>query len=201
MKLVKTFGRTAKTAAALVEALEQRGSVNTAKVEQTVAAIIDDVRLHGDAGLRTYAARFDGLAANAPLLVSPAEMKAAWDATAPALKTAMKLAQANIRAFAEAQMPAEWNLSPTTGVSTGQIVRPLASVGCYVPGGRYPLPSTLLMTVTPAQVAGVERIVVHAVADRAVQYAYHRFESASAAICDTWLPLSTRRLSSRHEAS
>src|SRR5438270_13569311 len=46
------------------------------------------------------------------------------------------------------------------GVKTGQIVRPLESVGCYVPGGRYPLPSTLLMTVTPAQVAGVERVVV-----------------------------------------
>jgi histidinol dehydrogenase len=160
MKLVKTFGRTAKTAAALIEALEQRGSVNTAKVEQTVAAIVDDVRQQGDAGLRKYASRFDGLAVDDPLLVSAAEMKAAWDATAPTLQAAMKLAQANIRAFAEAQKPAEWMIAPVTGVSTGQIVRPLASVGCYVPGGRYPLPSTLLMTVTPAQVAGVRRIVV-----------------------------------------
>ena len=54
----------------------------------------------------------------------------------------------------------EWSFEPAAGVSVGQIVRPLESVGCYVPGGRYPLPSTLLMTVTPAQVAGVERIVV-----------------------------------------
>ena len=71
-----------------------------------------------------------------------------------------EVAQANIRAFAEAQRPKEWTISPADGVKTGQIVRPLGSVGCYVPGGRYPLPSTLLMTVTPAQVAGVERIVV-----------------------------------------
>jgi histidinol dehydrogenase len=72
----------------------------------------------------------------------------------------MRAAQANIRAFAEAQKPKEWSIAPAAGVTTGQIVRPLESVGCYVPGGRYPLPSTLLMTVTPAQVAGVERIVV-----------------------------------------
>ena len=87
-------------------------------------------------------------------------MKAAWEATAPELQAAMQVAQANIRAFAEAQKPKEWTISPVAGVKTGQIVRPLGSVGCYVPGGRYPLPSTLLMTVTPAQVAGVERIVV-----------------------------------------
>ena len=54
---------------------------------------------------------------------------------------------------AESQLPKEWTISPAEGVKTGQIVRPLGSVGCYVPGGRYPLPSTLLMTATPAQVA------------------------------------------------
>jgi histidinol dehydrogenase len=70
------------------------------------------------------------------------------------------MAQANIRAFAEKQLPRAWSFRPTEGMEVGQIVRPLGSVGCYVPGGRYPLPSTLLMTVTPAQVAGVERIVV-----------------------------------------
>jgi histidinol dehydrogenase len=72
----------------------------------------------------------------------------------------MRLAQANIRAFAEKQMPRAWSFRPAEGMEVGQVVRPLDSVGCYVPGGRYPLPSTLLMTVTPAQVAGVERIVV-----------------------------------------
>jgi histidinol dehydrogenase len=87
-------------------------------------------------------------------------MRSAWDATSEELKAAMRLAQANIRAFAEKQLPRAWSFRPSEGMEVGQIVRPLGSVGCYVPGGRYPLPSTLLMTVTPAQVAGVERIVV-----------------------------------------
>jgi histidinol dehydrogenase len=160
MKLVRTFGRGKAAAQALVEALERRGSLNTSKVEKTVTAIVTDVRKRGDAGLRKYAAKFDGLPAGAALLVSREEMKAAWEATPPELQTAMRMAQANIRAFAEKQKPAEWTITVGAGVTTGQIVRPLESVGCYVPGGRYPLPSTLLMTVTPAQVAGVERIVV-----------------------------------------
>jgi histidinol dehydrogenase len=160
MKLVRTFGRTTQAAVAMIEALEQRGVVSTAKVEPVVRRILADVREGGDAALRRYAAKFDRLAQAAPLLVSRQEMQAAWKATSPELQTAMRVAQANIRAFAEAQRPAEWSISPAPGVSTGQIVRPLASVGCYVPGGRYPLPSTLLMTVTPAQVAGVERVVV-----------------------------------------
>jgi histidinol dehydrogenase len=160
MKLVRTFGRGKATATALIEALEQRGSVSTAKVEPVVQRILADVRKGGDAALRRYAAKFDGLKPGSALMVSREEMKAAWEATAPELQAAMQMAQANIRAFAETQKPKEWMISPAAGVSTGQIVRPLGSVGCYVPGGRYPLPSTLLMTVTPAQVAGVERIVV-----------------------------------------
>ena len=160
MKLVRTFGRSAKAAAALIESLEQRGAVSTAKVEPVVRQILADVRKGGDAALRKYAAKFDGLAKGASLLVSREEMQAAWEATAPALQAAMMVARGNILAFAEAQKPQEWNIEPAKGVTVGQIVRPLGSVGCYVPGGRYPLPSTLLMTVTPAQVAGVERIVV-----------------------------------------
>ncbi len=160
MKLVKTFGRGKARADGMIRALELRGALNTSKVEKTVTAIVTDVRKRGDAALRNYAAKFDGLKPGAALLVSHEEMKAAWEATAPELQSAMRAAQANIRAFAERQKPAEWSFEPVAGVTTGQIVRPLESVGCYVPGGRYPLPSTLLMTVTPAQVAGVERIVV-----------------------------------------
>jgi histidinol dehydrogenase len=160
MKLVRTFGRGKSAAQALIEALERRGSLNTSKVEKTVTMIVTDVRKLGDVGLRRYAAKFDGLPADADLRVSREQMKAAWEAAAPELKAAMRAAQANIRAFAEKQKPGEWSFAANEGVSTGQIVRPLESVGCYVPGGRYPLPSTLLMTVTPAQVAGVPRIVV-----------------------------------------
>jgi histidinol dehydrogenase len=125
-----------------------------------VRRILANVRRRGDAALRNYAAQFDSLQPATPLLVSRDEMKTAWKSTAPELQTAMRAAQANIRSFASAQRPKEWTIAPSPGVATGQLVRPLESVGCYVPGGRYPLPSTLLMTVTPAQVAGVARIVV-----------------------------------------
>ena len=160
MRVVKTFGRGAKSAAALIEKLEQRGATNTARVEPVVRRILADVRKGGDAALLRYAARFDGLRKTSSLLVPREEMKAAWEVISPKLQAAMMVARGNILAFAEVQLPQEWMISPTAGVRTGQIVRALDSVGCYVPGGRYPLPSTLLMTVTPAQVAGVERIVV-----------------------------------------
>ena len=160
MKLVRTFGRGKATATALIETLERRGAVSTARVEPVVRRILAEVRKNGDRALLKYAAEFDGLAKRQALLVSREEMKTAWDDTAPELQAAMMVARGNILAFAEAQLPQEWTISPVDGVKTGQIVRPLQSVGCYVPGGRYPLPSTLLMTVTPAQVAGVERIVV-----------------------------------------
>jgi histidinol dehydrogenase len=160
MKLVKTFGRGKAAADALIESLERRGAVNTARVEPVVRRILAAVRKGGDRALLKYAAELDGLRKGQPLLVSREEMKAAWDSTTPALQAAMMVARGNILAFAEAQLPREWTISPMDGVRTGQIVRPLGSVGCYVPGGRYPLPSTLLMTVIPSQVAGVERIVV-----------------------------------------
>ena len=86
-------------------------------------------------------------------------MQLAWESTPEPLRQALKTAARNIRAFAARQRPKDFDLMPAPGVTTGQRVIPLASVGCYVPSGRYPLPSTLLMTVIPAQVAGVERIV------------------------------------------
>jgi histidinol dehydrogenase len=160
MRLVKTFGRSKTAADVLIETLERRGAVNTARVEPVVRRILAEIRKNGDRALLKYAAEFDGLEKGQGLLVSRDEMKAAWEETTPKLQAAMMVARGNILAFAEAQSPQEWTISPGAGVKTGQIVRPLSSVGCYVPGGRYPLPSTLLMTVTPAQVAGVERIVV-----------------------------------------
>ena len=160
MRILKTFGETGCEAREAIAQLEQRGAANTAKVDAIVRGILDDVRTRGDAAVRELSAKFDGLDADAFLLVSREEMQAAWDETSEELKAAMRLAQANIRAFAEKQLPRAWSFRPAEGMEVGQIVRALGSVGCYVPGGRYPLPSTLLMTVTPAQVAGVERIVV-----------------------------------------
>jgi histidinol dehydrogenase len=160
MRILKTFGESAQAARETIAQLERRGATNTAKVDATVQGILADVRERGDEAVREYSARFDGLGAEASLLVSREEMFAAWEDISEELKAAMRLAQANIRAFAEKQLPRAWSFRPTEGMEVGQVVRALGSVGCYVPGGRYPLPSTLLMTVTPAQVAGVERIVV-----------------------------------------
>jgi len=160
MKILKTFGPDAPAADTAVRQLEQRGELNTAKVDGVVRDILSAVHDQGDEAVREFAAHLDGLREDQPLLVSRDEMQIAWDSTNEELKAAMRLAQANIRAFAEKQLPRAWSFRPTEGMEVGQIVRPLGSVGCYVPGGRYPLPSTLLMTVTPAQVAGVERIVV-----------------------------------------
>ena len=161
MRLLRTYGRTAKAAAALIATIEARGAVNTAKVETVVRTHPrrrPPGRGRGRQGVRRT--RFDGLKlAGQPLRVAPAELEQAWKSIPPALQLAMRVAQANIRAFAQQQKPEEWVVE-LEGLTTGQIVRPLSSVACYVPGGRYPYPSTVLMTATPAKVAGVERVVV-----------------------------------------
>ena len=87
-------------------------------------------------------------------------MKDAWRSVGDEFKRALEAAGENIRQFCEWQMPRSWSRTADAGVRLGQLVRPIDSVGCYVPGGRYPLPSTVLMTAIPAQVAGVGRIVV-----------------------------------------
>ncbi len=159
MKLIRTTGRGARQTKEVLAALEQRGGAALDAVLPAVRRIVADVRRQGDRALLRYAARFDGLAGAAHLRVGREEMAAAWDALDPALRQALSTSAAQIRGFAERQLPASWNISPLAGLTTGQLVRPLASVGCYVPSGRHPLPSTLLMTAIPAQVAGVERIV------------------------------------------
>lgn len=128
-------------------------------VEAPVRRIVNDVKLNDDPALRKYAQRWDGLAAKESLRVPEPDLKKAWTSATPQLKSALKQAAANIRQFCEWQKPKEWRRT-RAGISVGQLVRPLESVGCYVPGGRYPLLSTLLMTVIPAQVAGVTNIRV-----------------------------------------
>jgi histidinol dehydrogenase len=160
MKILKTYGDSVESAETAIRQIEARGAVSTAKVDAVVEEILTAVRDRGDDAVREFAAKFDGLLEGNPLKVGRAEMEAAWNATSEPLKAAMQLAQANIRAFAEKQLPHAWSFRPTPGMEVGQVVRSIESAGCYVPGGRYPLPSTLLMTVTPAQVAGVQRIVV-----------------------------------------
>ena len=160
MKIIRTAGRTAKTAEALLDALEHRSSTALDAVLPAVRRIVTNVQKRGDHALFRYAAQFDGLKDSASLRIAPNEMASAWEAISPALRDALSTAADQIRAFSIEQLPASWSSEPIPGLTTGQLVRPLGSVGCYVPSGRHPLPSTLLMTAIPALVAGVRRIAV-----------------------------------------
>ena len=157
MKILRTTSRSAR---AVIAALESRRAASDPAITKAVARIVAGVKSGGDSALLRYAAKFDGYTSQSPLQISPDEMRAAWEATPRPLQAALKTAAKNIRAFAQRQLPRSWSFSPVKGLTTGQQVRALDSVGCYVPSGRYPLPSTMLMTVIPAQVAGVRRIVV-----------------------------------------
>jgi len=147
-----------RKAEAFVRALEQRGATDLARVEKQVRRIVADVRKNGDRALRRYAEKWDGLKVKQPLRVTDAELEQAWNAVPEQFKQALKTAAANIRQYCEWQKPQPWRNAVSPGIQVGQVVRPLQSAGCYVPGGRYPLPSTMLMTVIPAQVAGVPEI-------------------------------------------
>ena len=160
MKLIRTKGRGAQAAAETLAALERRGGAALDAVMPAVKRIAGDVRKRGDRALLRYAQELDGLSGPDALRVTPEEMAAAWKALDPALREALRTAAKQIRGFAKRQMPKPWSAASVRGLTAGQLVRPLGSVGCYVPSGRHPLPSTLLMTAIPAQVAGVERIVV-----------------------------------------
>jgi histidinol dehydrogenase len=147
-------------AAQAVRSLAHRYASFDPAVEKAVAEIVDRVRTDGDAALLDYARRLDGLEQNAAMRVSQAEMQAALRAVNSEFIHAVETAAKNIRNFAEWQLPRPWVRTIHPGLRVGQAIRPLESVGCYAPGGRYPLPSTVLMTVIPAQVAGVKRIAV-----------------------------------------
>src|SRR5947207_12826189 len=147
-----------KSAESYVHLIERRGS-RLNEIEPTVRNIVEDVRRRGDRALLKYARKFDGLGAKQNMRVSNTEMRTALDAAPTELVSAVRTAERRIRHFSERHKPKAWTQS-AHGISLGQLVRPLDSVGCYVPGGRFPLVSTLLMTVIPAQVAGVKSVRV-----------------------------------------
>jgi histidinol dehydrogenase len=160
LELLTTSGGGAKKVERLLQSLEDRGTAGLDRVERQARRIVDDVRRGGDRALLAARAHFDGVPRKQPLRIAAGELHRAWEETSPELHAALKLAARNIMEFAQRQLPQEWDAEPVPGVKTGQRVRPLESVGCYVPSGRHPLPSSLLMTAIPAQVAGVRRIVV-----------------------------------------
>src|SRR3984957_3272419 len=150
--------RSGRAADIAVKSLATRATKLTT-LEPQVRRIIKGGRRNGAPALRRYAERWDGMAKNQSLQVPEAEIAAAYKNISPDLRQSLRQAAINIRRFCQWQMPKSWT-RPRSGVPLGQLVRPLNSVGCYVPGGRYPLVSTLLMTVIPAQIAGVRNICV-----------------------------------------
>jgi histidinol dehydrogenase len=123
--------------------------------------IVQDVQRRGDAALFSWTKRLDRIALNRHTVwVSPAELTDARKNVSHEFLAAIGHAARNIRAVARYQKPQSWSLEVVPGVRAGQIVRPIDSVGCYLPGGRFSLVSTLIMTVIPAQEAGVREIII-----------------------------------------
>ncbi|MBI4877611.1 MAG: histidinol dehydrogenase [Acidobacteria bacterium] len=141
------------------ERLLTRRAARLSEAEAVVQPILEAVRRRGDQALLEYARKFDAL--DRPgVAVSRAELDASARRLSPAFRAAVRTAARNIRAFAKLQLPRPRRVVVAPGLELGQIVRPLETVAAYIPAGRYPLPSTLLMTVLPAQVAGVKNICV-----------------------------------------
>ena len=136
-----------------------RKTVRLAEAEQVVAPILEAIRKRGDEAVLEYARKFDGLEGNS-FTVPQSYWREAESRVSPDFRAAIETAAKNIREYALLQLPCDrWSEFPD-GRRLGSIVRPLESMGAYIPSGRYPLPSTLLMTAIPAQVAGVRTICV-----------------------------------------
>ena len=142
-----------------VEQLLHGRADRLAEAERVVIPIIEAIRQRGDDALREYARELDGLSGD-PVRVPRPRIARARSSLPAEFTDAVSFVSRRIRAFAERQMPLEWMEAAEPGIELGQLVRPLASVGAYIPGGRYPLPSTIMMTAIPAMVAGVTRIAV-----------------------------------------
>jgi len=129
--------------------------------EATARRILEDVRRNGDRALIRYARQLDGLdLRKTGFTVSSEEIADAYRRVPSGFVAALDLAARNIQAVARLQLPRAWQTAPNTGIKLRQIVRPLERVACYIPGGRFALPSTVLMSAIPAQVAGVPEILL-----------------------------------------
>jgi histidinol dehydrogenase len=150
----------------LNDALVRRGAVPNPQVRAAARATLRSVRDLTDDGVRAANARVGGGRADGRLLLEPAELRDARNRLEPRIRRALDQAIDNVRRFAEPQRPQSITVTVAPGIEIERRWAPLARVGCYVPGGSAPYPSSLVMTVVPAQVAGVGAIVVASPADR-----------------------------------
>jgi histidinol dehydrogenase len=136
-------------------------AANLSSAEVVARRIIAHVRRQGDRALIRYTRQFDGVdLRKVGMTVTPKELDSAFTNLPRNLIWALREAVRNIRAVARRQRPRQWQVQPLPGVKVSQAVRPLERVVCYVPGGRFSLPSTVLMSVIPAQVAGVREVLL-----------------------------------------
>ncbi len=141
----------------LVETIK-RSEQDVNNVLDTVSEILNNVKKNGDAALKSYTEKFDGVLID-DLKVTDDEIKEAYDSLDETLLIALKQAAANIEKFHKKQIPKDWEMEVNPGIKAGQIVRAINSAGCYIPGGRAAYPSSILMTVIPAKIAGVDKVV------------------------------------------
>ena len=128
---------------------------------RVAARIVEEVKRRGDTALDAWTRKLDRAdVRGSKIWVTEQEIRAAMRKVPREFLRAVRHAAANVRKVAEKQLPKAWSLQVEPGVKVSQLVRPIESIGCYIPGGRFALFSTLVMTVVPARVAGVERIVV-----------------------------------------
>ncbi len=139
--------------------LIDRKAARFAEAEAVVRPILKGVRERGDRALLEYARKFDKLDRQS-VVVPREELQGAARKLDPAFREAVKTASRNVRAYAKLQLPRARSAEISPGLRLGQLIRPLDTIAAYIPSGRYPLPSTLMMTVIPAQVAGVPNICV-----------------------------------------
>jgi histidinol dehydrogenase len=143
----------------LVERLAARSVALDAELMSIVTGIIDDVRKRGDEALIDYTARFDKVELK-QIRVSDEELRRCAAGVDERVRSALREAIENVREFHERQVEESWTINPREGVQLGQRITPLDRVGLYVPGGTAAYPSSVVMNVVPAQVAGVERVVI-----------------------------------------
>ena len=161
MSRMRIMKLTKDTREGALEALLGRSPSGYSEYEETVRGIIDDVRARGDDAIFDLEEKFDKCRLDAETLrVSPAEIEAAYQALDPEFVEVIRRAAANIRAYHEKQVTQSWITTTEEGTILGQKITPIGISGCYVPGGRAVYPSSVLMNVVPAKVAGVPRIVI-----------------------------------------
>ena len=146
---------------AAIARFERARQSSLAEAERVARRILDAVRRGGDRALIRYSRRLDHIDLRREgFTVSQDEVRRAYHEVPLGFVGALRVAAKNIQAVARRQLPRAWQIRNRTGVKVGQIIRPLERVACYVPGGRFPLPSTVLMSVVPAQVAGVREVII-----------------------------------------